>query len=83
MRSYRVLIDVEHRSGDRGYLLAHGDQGGGYGVYVDGDAVHYVHNDGRSTTRTLSGGALGPGEHAPDSAVRVVDVLREMGRRFE
>jgi arylsulfatase len=47
--------------GDRGYLLAHGDQGSGYGVYVLDDELVFVHNDGRGRMRTLSGGAVPPG----------------------
>ena len=33
-RSFTVDVEVDHRSGDRGVLVAHGDQGGGYALYV-------------------------------------------------
>jgi arylsulfatase len=44
-RSFTVRIDLDFRPGDRGVLVAHGDQGGGYLVFVDGDRLQYVHND--------------------------------------
>ncbi len=33
-RDFRILIDLRHRPGDVGVLVAHGDQGGGYLVLV-------------------------------------------------
>lgn len=36
LRSFEVVIDVTYTPGDAGVLVAHGDQGGGYVVYVDG-----------------------------------------------
>jgi arylsulfatase A-like enzyme len=36
LRSFAVEIDVTCRPGDAGVLVSHGDQGGGYVVYVDG-----------------------------------------------
>jgi arylsulfatase len=62
-RNVVVRIEVEHGAGDQGYLLAHGDQGAGYGVYVLDDELVYVHNDGRGHVRTLSGGRLDSGAH--------------------
>jgi arylsulfatase len=47
-RSFTVDIELQAQPGDQGMLLAHGDQGGGYAVYVDDrEAQHalvYVHN---------------------------------------
>jgi arylsulfatase len=39
-------------------LLAHGDQGGGYAVYVDAGHVHVVHNGGHGQLARLDGGPL-------------------------
>ena len=39
----------------QGMLVAHGDQGGGYALYVEDDELRWVHNDGRGSTRTLAG----------------------------
>ncbi len=44
-RSFTVDVELSFTVGDRGYLFAHGDQGGGYGCYVDaGDELVVVHN---------------------------------------
>ncbi len=60
-RSFDVTIDLDHRPSDCGYLIAHGDQGSGYGVYVLDDRLYFVHNDGRGTMSTLDAGALTQG----------------------
>jgi len=60
-RALTIHIALEHGTGDQGYLVAHGDQGAGYGVYVLGDELRYVHNDGRGRMRELSGGDLRAG----------------------
>jgi arylsulfatase len=44
-RCFDVDVELEFASGDRGVLVAHGDQGGGYALYVDpGDQLVFVHN---------------------------------------
>ena len=60
-RSCRIRVTLEFARGDRGYLVAHGDQGAGYGLYVLDDELVFVHNDGRGVMRTLSGGTLTAG----------------------
>ncbi len=56
-RSFTVTVHLEHRSGDRGVLFAHGDQGGGYAVYVDDDgSCVFAHN--AYGAMTLSNGGL-------------------------
>jgi arylsulfatase len=60
-RGVTVRIALDFAAGDRGYLVAHGDQGAGYGVYVLDDEVRFVHNDGRGGVREVSGGLLTPG----------------------
>jgi arylsulfatase A-like enzyme len=62
-RGATVRVAVDFALGDSGYLVAHGDQGGGYGAYVLDDELWFVHNDGRGATRELSGGQLTAGEH--------------------
>jgi arylsulfatase A-like enzyme len=57
-RALTIRVDLDFAPGDRGYLVAHGDQGSGYGLYVLDDELVFVHNDGRGRMRTLSGGAL-------------------------
>jgi arylsulfatase len=63
-RAVAICIELDHGVGDQGYLVAHGDQGAGYGAYVLDDELVFVHNDGRGHMRELSGGRLGAGPHA-------------------
>jgi arylsulfatase len=62
-RAVSICIRLEHRPGDNGYLVAHGDQGAGYGVYVLDHELVFVHNDGRGRMRELAGGPLDAGAH--------------------
>ncbi len=157
-RSFTVTVEITE-PGD-GVLVAHGDQGGGYLLYVLDGVLWFAHNDGRGRLGTLAGGPVGstvemrftapgggvwsvalavegtevatgdgfallypmapfegidvgidrrspvswdlrqahgpfpftgkigavtyrPGEHAPDSPVALLPMLRELGRRFE
>ena len=59
-RSFEVSVSLNYQTGDQGTLFAHGDQGGGYGLYVvDGDLL-YIHNHyGRMTI--VNGGKLAAG----------------------
>lgn len=44
-----------------GVLVAHGDQGGGYLLWVEDGTLRFAHNDGRGRTRVVEGGAFGTG----------------------
>jgi arylsulfatase len=61
-RGATMEVALDFTPGDQGYLLAHGDQGAGYGLYVLDDELRFVHNDGRGQMRECSGGrlAIGP-----------------------
>ncbi len=63
LRGATVDVRFASAAGDQGILLAHGDQGGGYALYVLDDQVVFVHNDGRGHLTTVEGGPLTPGEH--------------------
>ena len=58
---------MDHEAGAAGTLVAHGDQGGGYAIYVGGplaagpDHVVAVHNDGHGAVQVIDVGALAPG----------------------
>lgn len=78
-RSCRITVSLTFAAGDRGVLVSHGDQGGGYLLYVDDDLLHFVHNDGHGRVRTLVGGRLEPATrevvldlHAPGGGVWTV-----------
>jgi len=64
-RAFTVDVEVGFRPGDRGTLIAHGDQGGGYALYVDaGDELVFVHN-GYGTMTELPCGRI------PEGAQRI------------
>ncbi|HYF44639.1 MAG TPA: arylsulfatase [Acidimicrobiales bacterium] len=60
-RAVTITARLSFRPGDEGYLVAHGDQGAGYGLFVLDDRLTFVHNDGRGRMRTITGPALAPG----------------------
>ncbi|CAB4993054.1 MAG: sulfatase-like hydrolase/transferase [Actinobacteria bacterium] len=62
-RSCAIEIAVSLNSTDRGHLVAHGDQGGGYAIYVLDSHIWFCHNDGRGNLRRLDGGPITPGTH--------------------
>ncbi|QTG82094.1 arylsulfatase [Arthrobacter crystallopoietes] len=45
LRSTVIDVQLDYRSGDEGVLVAHGDQGGGYLLYVEDGAVHCAYNE--------------------------------------
>jgi arylsulfatase len=73
LRSCRITIRLHHGVRDAGVLLAHGDQGGGYLVWVDDAGLHVAHNDGRGHLDVLDGGEL------PAGAREVVLALEAQG----
>jgi arylsulfatase len=44
LRDFTIVIDTDHGIGDAGVLVAHGDQGGGYSVYVDDGVLRFAYN---------------------------------------
>lgn len=56
-RSFTVSVAVA--SWGSGTLVAHGDQGGGYAVYVEDGEVRFAHNDGRGRLRVIGGPVSG------------------------
>ena len=43
-KSFEVDVALRWRPGDAGVLVAHGDQGGGYMLYVEDDRLLFAHN---------------------------------------
>jgi arylsulfatase len=62
MRSFTADIEVAHAASDAGILLAHGDQGGGYSVYVEEGRLAAAYNE-YGQLHLLDGGPLAPGDH--------------------
>ncbi len=73
-----VTIDavLHYRVGDGGCIVAHGDQGGGYGLYIEDDRIRYVHN-AFGEMRELDAGPLTDGDH-----VLTVDIVNTGGFRW-
>ena len=49
-RTCAITVELDVVRGDRGVLVAHGDQGGGYPLEVDDEQLWFVHNDGHGRT---------------------------------
>jgi arylsulfatase len=54
-RSFTVTVALDFRPGDRGVLVAHGDQGGGYALYVEDDELVLAYNDHGAMTLIRAG----------------------------
>ncbi|MGA2825695.1 MAG: arylsulfatase [Streptosporangiaceae bacterium] len=44
-RSFRVEVSIDHGPADEGVLVAHGDQGGGYVLYVENGRLGFGYNE--------------------------------------
>jgi arylsulfatase A-like enzyme len=61
LRSFAVDVVVSHRSEDAGVLVAHGDQGGGYSLYVEDGELHLAYNE-YGKLHDVSVGSVSAGE---------------------
>ncbi len=59
-RAWTVTVSLDYQAGDQGMLLAHGDQGGGYCLYIEGGQLALVINE-YGTMHTISGGKVAAG----------------------
>ena len=59
-RSFTVDVALEYAAGDEGVLVAHGDQGGGYSLYVEGGHLFLAFN-GYGVMTVVDGGPLSAG----------------------
>ena len=71
-RSFEVEVALKFAAGDRGTLVAHGDQGGGYALHVVDDRLSLAWNGYGSMTE-VDGGVL------PDGATSVVLAAEAVG----
>lgn len=69
LRSFEVHADLDLEAGAEGVLLAHGDQGGGYLVALDGDELLLSYN-AYGAMRRVRASAPDPGRHRIDLRVR-------------
>lgn len=93
-RGFTARIDLDLQPGDAGILLAHGDQGGGYAVYVDEGRLWFAHNNGHRMRRLDAGeilevhsevtlDAVAPGGNLWDFSLSVDGTTRAGGTGFE
>jgi len=75
-RSFAITVEfAEHRAGDQGVLVPHGDQGGGYSLYVERERLWLAYNQyGSLFTADL--GPLAAGVRAVTPAATAVPGLR-------
>jgi len=59
-RDFAVDIDFAFSPGNEGMLVAHGDQGGGYAVYIEAGRVWFAHN-GYGDMTVVDCGPIEPG----------------------
>ena len=59
-RSFAVEVEVDHAADDAGVFVAHGDQGGGYSLYVEQGELTFAYNHFGEVT-LVSAGPLPPG----------------------
>ena len=78
-RSFRIVIRLDHGAGNEGTLVSHGDQGGGYIVYVESDRLMFAHNRAGVVT-TVSGPNI---ESGPAEVEVVVEAVGEGRWRIE
>lgn len=76
-RSFTITIDLDHRAGDQGILVAHGGQDAGYVIWIEDGQLWFEINEA-GAPRRLDPMAL------PDSCRRiVVDVAAPGGRVWD
>ena len=61
-RSFTITISLEYELGDEGILLAHGDQAGGYALFIEDGELHLLWRAFGQESR-FRGGRLAPGAH--------------------
>jgi arylsulfatase A-like enzyme len=74
LRSFTVDAPVTVGPGDTGTVVAHGDQSGGYALYVlEGAVPALAMNDGRGHMTVVRGPALDPGERTLRADFRALE----------
>ena len=80
LRAFEVVIEVVFRPGDTGVLVSHGDQGGGYVVFVENDRLYFALNE-YGALHEIDAGELTTGAHTiilcttPNESFRARHVL--------
>jgi len=59
-RDFEVVVDLDYADGDEGMLFAHGDQGGGYAMYIEHGRLWLAFN-GYGDMTVIDGGDVAAG----------------------
>jgi arylsulfatase len=76
-RSFRILVDFEYTGAEAGVLVAHGDQGGGYVLFIEDAALGFIYNDG------LRSAAVPATPLSPGTTQVVLDAHAPGARRWD
>ncbi len=68
-RDVTITASVTLAEGDAGVLVAHGDQGGGYSLYVDDTGELVAAHNGYGLEREVRGPVVAPGDHHLELAI--------------
>jgi arylsulfatase A-like enzyme len=71
VRSFDISIAVEHRPDAAGVLVAHGDQGGGYSVFVEDGHLRMAYNE-YGDLKELDAGPMPTGTHVVQLAAEAL-----------
>ncbi|AEH10672.1 MULTISPECIES: arylsulfatase [Protofrankia] len=75
-RSFDIVIELdEHAAGDEGVLVSHGDQGGGYSVYVEDGRLRFAYNE-YGVLHEADAGPLPAGRHTVRVRAQAIPGLR-------
>lgn len=73
-RDFTIDVELDHAADDQGVLVAHGDQGGGYSLYVEDGELFFAYNH-YGELQLLDAGPLRPG-------AGTVSLVAAVGERF-
>lgn len=68
-KSFEAIADFSFASGEEGVLFAHGDQNGGYVLYLEGGDLRFDYNE-YGVLHQTSAGSLTPGSHVVSLAAQ-------------
>lgn len=73
-RDFAVDVELDHRPEDQGVLVAHGDQGGGYSLYVEDGVLRFAYNHYGDMTIVDAG--------SPPAGPQTITLEAKAGERF-
>ncbi len=74
-RDFEVTVDLDYTPGDEGMLFAHGDQGGGYAMYIDDGRLWFAFN-GYGDMTVVDGGSVAAGTRQVSLAMKGAEMFR-------